>query len=670
MTSIAVSAFRGIAPRVSPRLLGPNFAQQALNCKLVSGRIDPLNGLELAHASEANVITTMYRYRFGSAYNWLVWASVVDVARSPVAQDSLGRFYFTGDGEPRMSTYADAITGTLYPAAWYVLGVVSPVNAAVITVTGGAAANEDRAYVYTFRTRYAEESGPSPATLVTGKADGAWNITGMNATPANSGAISAAVKDTPEFGQVRVTLNDVFGLAAGEQVAFAGVAGMADLNSTFTLVSVDSVSKQVVVTLETTQTYASAGTWSRLAPHNTTGMVKRIYRTVGTNSDYKLVAEIDPAQTSYTDTVPATTVAQNFGISTLDTLPPLKDMHSLVLLSNGVMAGLSGSQLCLSEQGKPYSWPVKNRYSFAGTGVALCAAGTQVIVLTDNVPQVATASVPEAATIAKIPGDTLAPCVSKRGVADIGSGAVYPSHDGLYVATTAGVRNITEAAFGFDEWQALKPETFKAAFHNFHYYAMHDTEGGSLMVMIDTRQSESAQQFNVQVTSLYPNPWDGNLFASQGGQISKWDADELNKFTSYWTSKEFQLSKPLVMSVAQVHANYEDATLYDTSIFDANTVLLADVRNVNGEIACFEVGRYEIGASAILPVPAQTRPNVEFTLLRDGQAVFSKTLTSSKPFRLDSGYKSDIYAVQIATTLPVHSVKVAQSMAEIAQVAV
>ena len=387
MTGIAIAAFRGAVPRTSERLIADNQAQKALNCKITSGRLDPLKGLSLVHTSVLAAITTMYRYRYGDVFNWLVWNKVVDVARSPVAQDTLGRFYFCGDGEPRMSTYADAISGTVYPAAWYVLGVTPPADAMSITVTGGTGANEDRAYVYTFRTRYGEESGPSPATLKTGKVDGSWDITGMNAAPPNSGTVSAAVKDTPLIGQVQVTLDTVFGLTAGEEVTFAGVLGMTDLNGKRKLVSVDKASNKVVVELTTAQTYAAGpDTWARVAPHNTTGMTKCIYRTVGTNTDYKLVAEIPVANTAYSDTIPATTVSLAAGIATLDTLPPPKDMHSPVLLANGVMAGLSGNQLCLSEQGKPYSWPVGNRYNFPGTGIALCPAGNAVLVLTDGFP--------------------------------------------------------------------------------------------------------------------------------------------------------------------------------------------------------------------------------------------------------------------------------------------
>jgi hypothetical protein len=669
MTGLAIAAFRGAVPRMSERLIDSNQAQQALNCKITSGRLDPLKGLGLVHTSVAAAITTMYRYRFGDVYNWLVWANeVVDVAKSPVAQDTLGRFYFTGDGEPRMSTYADAINASLYPDAWFVLGVVSPVTAMAITVIGGVGANEDRAYVYTFRTRYGEESGPSPATLKTGKVDGSWDITLMDAAPPNTGTISAAVKDTPIIGQVEVTLDTVFGLAAGEEVTFADVVDMTDLNGTFELVSVDVGTNKVVVNLATTQTYsAGADTWARVAPHNTASMTKCIYRTVGTNTDYRLVAEIPAANTTYSDTVSAVTVSLNAGIATLDTLPPPKNMHSIVLLANGVMAGLSGSELCLSEQGKPYSWPISNRYSFPGTGIALVAAGNAVIVLTDSYPLVATATVPEAATLTKIPGDTLAPCVAKRGVVDIGSGGLFPSHDGLYVATTGGVRNITEALFTFDEWQLLIPETFKAGFHAGAYYAMHDTADQPSMFMMHTKESDSVLEFNEQVDVVYQNPWDGRLYVGKGPDIYQWDSNDIKRYTSSWQSKDFQLAKSVNLSVAQVQARWSDFAAYDTSIQDANEALLADVRNVNGEIGCFEVGVYEIGASAILPVPEQTAPSVQFTLIRDGDPVFTKQVTDSTPFRLPGDEKSDLYAVQISTTIPVYSINAAQGMNELKQ---
>ena len=671
MTGIAIRAFRGTVPKTSSRLLAYNQANYASNCKITSGRLDPLKGLGLVHTSTADLIETMYRYRFGAEYNWLVWGRTVDVARSPVAQDSLGRFYFTGDGEPRMSTYADAISGSLYPDAWYVLGVTPPVTAMAITVVGGAAANEDRAYVYTYVTQYGEESGPSPALLKTGRPDGSWNISLMDAAPPNSGTMSAAVADTPLTGQVTVTLNTVFGLAAYEEVTFASVAGMTDLNGTFALVSVDSGTNTVVVTLSTVQVYsAAADTWTRVAPHNTTGMVKRIYRTIGTGTDYKYVAEVAVATTTYSDTIPSATVSLNNGIPTLNTLVPLKDMHSLALLANGALAGISQNQVCFSEVGKPYSWPLANRYTFPGTGVALCAAGNAAIILTDNFPYVATATVPEAASVSKVSGDTLAPCVAKRGMVDIDSGAIYPSNDGLYVVTTSGARNITESLYTFDEWQGVMPETFKAGFQDSRYYAMHDSATVSKMFVLHTNEPDSIIEVEKQVDSLYANPWDGKLYASVGSTINQWDSDDDNRLQMLWQSHDHQLGKPVGFTVAQVHAKYEDIQPVSTVILDANIALIADVNNVAGEIATFEVGTTEIAGSQLMAVPNVTENSVQFTLYQDGVAVYTKDVMNNKAFKLPQVGKSDLYSVQVTGTIPVYSINIAQGVDELKQAAV
>lgn len=672
MTGIAINGFRGSVPRTSSRLLQPNQAKQALNCKLTSGRIDPLKGLGFVHASNlTGTIETMYRYRHLADDNWLVWNVVVDVARSPVAQDSLGRFFYTGDGEPRMSTYADAISGGgPYPAAWYVLGVTPPVTAMSIAVVGGAAADESRGYVYTFATRYGEESGPSPATLKTGKPDGSWNITLMDAAPPNSGTVSAAVADTPLPGQVEVTLNSTFGLTAYEEVVFASVTGMTDLNGKFALVSVDHVTNKVVVALTTAQVYvAGADTWARVAPHNTTGMVKRIYRTIGTNTDYKFVAEIPVANTTYSDTIASSVVSLNSGIPTLDTLVPLKNMHSLVLLANGAMAGAAGNQLCISDQGKPYSWPLANRYTIPFNVVALVPAGNSVIILTDNFPYAATATVPENATPFKIPGETFAPCIAKRSVVDIGSGALYASFNGLYVATTSGAQKVSKNLFTGDEWQLMFPSSFVAAFHDQRYYAMHetsDTEQDRIMVF-NIEEPDSIIEVTEQVDTLYANPWDEQLYVGQANRISQWDVDDSNRYMALWESKDFQAGRPYSPSVAQVQAQYDDIQPENTAILDANLLLLANSNNVNGALAAARICRYGIGRSALRAVPVVTTGSAQFTLVRDGVPVFTEQISSSDPFRLPGGKKSDLYALRITTSIAAHSMASAEGMDELKQ---
>jgi len=664
MTAINIKALRGQVPRTSERLIGANYATAALNCKITSGRLDPLRGLAPVHTSMAAAITTMYRYRFNAQDNWLVWGSVVDVVRSPTTQDALGRLFYTGDGEPRMTSYADAISGAgPYPTGFFVLGVVPPSTAPALVVTGGAAPVETRAYVTTFVTPYSEESAPSPAVVVSGNIDGSWDLSALEAPPPNSGTVSAAAADTPASGFVQVTLDTVRGLAPYEEITLSGITGMTDLNGQRQIVSING--SNVVLALATSQTYTAGGAWAREAPHNTTGMKRRIYRTVGTNTDYKFVAEIAATTAAYSDTV-ASTALQN-AIPAIDTAPPPKNGHSLVALANGALAMVAGNQLCFSEQYKPYSWPIANRYGFAGNGVAACAAGNSVIVLTDQFPILATATVPESASLARL--DTYAPCLSKRGTVDVGGGCAYPSHDGLYLVTPGSVKNMTENLYRYDEWQAINPASFKAAVFDRTYYAMHDgnaLEQARIMVL-DIMEADSITEIDERVDTLYANPWDGKLYAGQGNKILQWDADETNRYLSFWASRKYQMGPPLNFACAQVHARYGDIVPANTSVIESNTVLLANADNVDGAIAAAGVNSFALNGSALVPSPNLNQRRVQFSLLKEGKIVFTRDLNSTDPFRLPAGFKTEIYGVQIASSIPVYSVTVAQSMQELSQ---
>lgn len=658
MTAITFLGFRGKRPRMGNRLLPDNAAQEALNLKITSGQIDPLNGILLNYISPtAAAIKTLYRYKFGSNFNWLVFGSVVDVQRSPTQGDTLGRIYWTGDGEPRMSSYAQAISGgSSYPGAWYVLGVSPPITAPSIVVVGGATP-ESRAYVYTFVTALAEESAPSAATVLTGNQTGSWNLSAMDVPPANTGTITAAVKDTPASGQVTATLNTVYGLQAGENLTLASVVGMTDLNGSFKIVSVDSTLNKIVVALTTTQTYTSGGTWTRLAPHNLTGMTKRIYRTVGVGAVYKFVAEIAATTTTYSDTVLATNLGNT--LPTLATYTPPKDMHSLIALPNGAFAGLSGNQLCLSESYKPSSWPIANRYTFAGVGVALVALGNSIMILTDAFPFVAVANQPDQANLARI--NTYAPCISKRGVVDTGEYAIYPSHDGLWSIRPGGAQKITSNLYRYDEWNAINPASFDATFWDGEYIARRQFGTTSRVLFLDLPEADGVREVDYAIDYLYRNPFDGLLYAVVGNQVYFWNADANNRLGALWRSHDMQSAKPVNFSVAQVHANYQDAVPVNQSDIPYNTSLLANSDSIHGDLDDCEILEYAFLDTNLREVLQVSPRSVQFTLLANGVVVFSKALTSSTPFRLPAGYLSEVTTVQINTNVSVYSAAIADS---------
>jgi hypothetical protein len=747
MAALTIKAFRGAVPRTSERLLTPNFASEALNIKITSGRMDPLKGLLLSHTSLATAVKTIWRYRFtrpdrSNVDHWFTFPGDADVAASLIANDADGRVFWTADDhEPRMTTYAQAISGAgPYPNAWYALGLPLPTQAATLAVdvptgtvtaalantpssgkvrvtfntveglavgnpvtfsgvvgmttlnatlivesitglnvvfplvtsqvyTGGGTWSRpgiavERSYAFTFVTTLGEESGPSPASdLRSGLVSGSWDLSGIQTAPPNSGAVLAVANSTPAAGFVRVTLDTAFGLAAFDTITLAGILGMTDLNGSRRIVSISGA--DVVFALETAQTYTSGGTWVRNAPINTAGMTKRLYRTDGTASTFFFRAEIPVAQTTFSDTVVATT---GDPIQTADALPPPKNLRSLISLPNGCMVGLAGNEVCFSTPYQPQSWPVSNRYSFVGEGVAIFPAGNSVIVLTDKYPVLLTGSDPEAMSPSVM--ETYAPCVSKRGAVDVGGGCIYPSHDGLWLATAGRVENLTKRLYREDEWRLVAPATFDASYHDGQYYAVHHPLGADRprMLVADIPELDSVVFVDEKADHLYRNDYDGELYVLKDRKVYRWDAADNARYLSEWRSTEVQLDQPRNFSVAQVHARFGDVVPLDTTQADANAALFAAGPDaVNGYIGGAPCGVLPVGGTYLVPPPTDTERRVQFTIYEGDTPMFSRDVSSSRPFRLPAGYKHEILRIGIGASIGVYSVTVAESTAELAQ---
>jgi hypothetical protein len=667
MTAINIKAFRGAVPRIGSRLLQPNQAAIADNCKLTSGTLEPLKGLQLTHTSQLEDIQTAYYWRAIISSrpedNWLVWGSDVDVVKSLIANDPLQRFYFSSDAfEPRMSTYPLAIDDLPYPTAWYALGVAPPSTAATVTPTGGSGTLESRAYAYTYVTALGEESPPSPPSTVTdGYPDATWVLSDIQAAPPNTGTVAAATSIGNE--QVRVTLNTTFGLSLFDTITFADVEGMTDLNGAFRIQALGPTANTLVVNLNTTQTYTTGGDWDKAAPHNTTGMVKRIYRTTGTGGDFLFVAEIAAATTTYTDAVAAEDLGEI--LPTADSLTPPKNLIALTSLPNGCLVGLSGNEVCFSDPYLPYSWPLRNRYTFSGVGVDLVAASNSVIVLTDNFPILFTGSDPEAMSPSVM--QTYAPCATKRGVVDVGGGCMFPSYDGLWIAAPGRVEKLTSKLYREEEWRLLNPASFIAGFSDGQYYAGYTVDNARYIFVYDTAENDSVIRVEQDASYLLRNDTDGELYVALGNKVYRWDGSEVQRYSSDWVSSEMQLPMPMNFSVAQVHGAFNQVRAPDTSILIANEAIFGSVDLVGGELNGNSVLELEVNGSNLRLFAPESDAKAQFTLYKDGQPTYTVALTSSEPFRLPASTPSEVYQVGINTTIPIYNVTIADSVAELAQ---
>jgi hypothetical protein len=123
-----ISSFRGEIPRLTPRALPPNMAQEATNCRLETGDLTPFRQF-VAVKTLAAAAQTIYKLN-GS---WLSWNAQVDVARGLIPGDTNFFTFLTSPGlysTPRYTTYSLATTGSEpFPVTTNPLGMPAPTAA-------------------------------------------------------------------------------------------------------------------------------------------------------------------------------------------------------------------------------------------------------------------------------------------------------------------------------------------------------------------------------------------------------------------------------------------------------------------------------------------------------------------------------------------------------------
>ncbi|SFN73244.1 hypothetical protein [Nitrosospira briensis] len=672
MSAFRIAGFSGLVPRLAKQLLGFGQAQVATNCNLTSGDLRPRNGpLPVFSPVIDTDIVSMFRMEMDGNEKWLAWNVDVDVAQSPVAGSTSRRFYYTGDGEPRTSDFDLATAGPgPYPSGCFVLGVAPPVSKPTVTPAGGTGSSAARAYVYTFVTQWGEESRPSPASAVTtGRVDDAWGLTNLDTAPPNSGIVTGAVKDTPLSGQVEVTLDTVFGLRASEEIAFASATGLEDLNGKFTVASVDSATKKIVILLRTTQIYTGGGTWQRVAPHNTSGMTKRIYRTLTTSSgtEYHYLVTIPAGMTSYNDTAADSAVALGEVLPSATWDMPPADMKGITILANGIAAGFVGNEILFSEPFKPYAWPSAYRQTYDQDIVALGVSGTTLIGMTKGNPFTITGVEPVTMGGGMEKLSVAWPCMTKRGVASFAFGIGYPAPQGM-VIVGANSDIVTKDLFTQKEWAELNPGTFIAASADNRYYCGYTVEGSSLMFVIDKAESASFIKVNQRITCIWADPATGRLYVALDRKIYEWEGDSGTKLTYEWKSKKFVSAPPVNYSAAKIDADFEMSeaesaaakSSYDAAL-GANQALI-DFGEVDDGLADPSLGEDEIGGDAMQAIPPLVIDSLQFQLWADGDLKFTRQVRNTRAFRLPGGYKADNVEVVLSGNVKVSGVVLAETM--------
>lgn len=139
MVAIKINKFLGVAPKISPELLPDTAAQVAHNCKLYSGDLIPYPQPKVVGGTNrSGVVKTLYGLRNPDTQElvWLSWNTNVSIAIASSLSEDEQRFYYAGDGSPKVSNYKLATSGAPpYPVDYYDLGLPIPEDSQQLVVT-------------------------------------------------------------------------------------------------------------------------------------------------------------------------------------------------------------------------------------------------------------------------------------------------------------------------------------------------------------------------------------------------------------------------------------------------------------------------------------------------------------------------------------------------------
>jgi hypothetical protein len=244
MAGVKITNFLGKAPKVSPELLPNTAAQIAENCKLYSGDLIPYpQPVLIDNTGRTGVIKTLYALRNPDDpddLKWLSWSTEVSIAVASANLQDEQRFYYTGDGPPKISNYDLATSGAVpYPVGYYDLGLPIPLNSQVLTTV---------AATFTTKTTvsFARDAG-NVATIITSAAHGlrTGNSITLSGFTFRTGTYNQAGTTT-----VTVTVND-HGLANGASVTLDFTSGAA-VDGTFNITNVTTNTFDITVSVSAT----------------------------------------------------------------------------------------------------------------------------------------------------------------------------------------------------------------------------------------------------------------------------------------------------------------------------------------------------------------------------------------------------------------------------------
>ena len=416
--------------------------------------------------------------------------------------------------------------------------------------------------------------------------------------------------------------------------------------------------------------------WSEGVIVNISGMVPapsgrnltriRIYRSqtsaTGATGLF-FVDEISGASTTYAYNSVTTPSLQELIPSTDYDQPP-DDLTGITSLPNGMMAAFVGKDLYFSEPYQPHAWPEKYVLTVDFEIVGLAAFGSTIAILTRGTPYVAQGTHPDNFVMEKMEANL--PCMSRRGIVDIGYAAVYPSADGLVVISASEANLMTRAMFSREQWAAMAPESFTAANYDGLYMFTHTMGDYDVVTSgvqgINPFPADYIIGGTPESTAPTGRSYDfGSPFTAFGEQ--RVGSIDVSGQTPYF----------LPFSIVQPRAMITDIRSGDLFILESDGLVVSrwDDKDQGAQNLVWRSKKNRLphtGMFSVIMVRTQdqtlTDDLVVVEVFADGRKIHTSN-RANVPERMRSGIRSHDWEIEINSNVPVVSIKMAGSIEEL-----
>ncbi len=582
--------FVGEIPQADPTLLPEMNAVRAWNVRFHRGTRKPYKSpLFYREASKPRDQLSLYRFAplpGDPESGWMFsWDTHVDCVPGPVAGNSQHLTYWTGEEFPKYTDNSIATGTGALPNAWYKLGVPAP----------EFAPHAERVYEKPPEPVVPlppEEGEPPPE-----EADTLDEEDPPEEPPEEE-------PDEPETDPSTETDRDYV-------ITFIHQLGSLEMES-----APSEPSQIITVPAEPGFGVKLSNIAAMPSGPYPSGGQKRIYRRVYASglTRFAFVAEVGPDDEEYIDTVPDAEIPGDLLISE-NFFEPKEDMHSLGVLTNGLLFGASANDVCISEPYLPHAWSPFARYPLPHDIVGLGQADSNIVAVTQKNPYIITGQNPSNMSVVEL--NMNQGCLSKRSIYSGQFGCVYASPDGLVVITQGQSRVLSEGLMTRAQWQALNPPSMLTSMNEEKLIISFTRENGTRGSLIfDPALPQAGFRFTDQVfvAQCHDGLLDSLLVYDPDMEaIALWNEGDEQAYT--WRSRLSRLPVPV----------------------------------------CFRCARVE----------ADSYHQLTFTLYDDTRLIHTQPVLNNLPFRMPSGYRSRHVQVEISGLDEVRQICIAESVHEL-----